>query len=222
MFNFGQNNYDSPLVHEELATSQFPLSNFQNNLVMFPFTFDSSNSNIMADTNFSTPNPLVVSHLQALNSDGKSSYSIQEVQTSIDMAEMPEVPEVQDLEDEEIVASEESVSEFAGGAAILGGIGAAVASHVASNTSAQDVNSDLSGHGLGGSDFGAAFQAREDSQHDSTVGIENMSLIGISSLAGPEGLAAGLITAGLNSAFNQADVATVQSNLGTQVPVNNI
>jgi hypothetical protein len=82
-----------------------------------------------------------------------------------------------------------------------------------------DTNKDLSGNGVAGHSFGASYQAREDANHDSTVGLENMGLVGVGSFLGPEGTIAGLGLAALNSTFNSAPVATVQSDTGMQIPV---
>uniref|UniRef100_A0AAU8JNV1 Uncharacterized protein n=1 Tax=Chipolycivirus sp. TaxID=2809300 RepID=A0AAU8JNV1_9VIRU len=221
IFNFNDNNYVSPrnLVSEEFPSEALQLSNYQSNILMFPASFDAKSSNVLWNTNFNGPNPNTIRMLESLNQGDKMApFNLADIQT---FSEHPEVSEA--LEASEGVEEAESVApEAFGDSTFLGGLGVAMASHLASNQVTQDVNKDLSGQGVAGSDFGSAFQAREDAQHDSQVGMENMALIGGSALLGPEGLAVGLISAGMNSAFNQADVASVQSNLGTQVPVNSM
>jgi hypothetical protein len=108
------------------------------------------------------------------------------------------------------------------GAGMMGAVAAAGASAIASHQATVDTNKDVTGQGLAGDSFGSAFQAREDASHDQTVGIENAALVAGSAFLGPEALAVGMIGAGINSAFNDAPEASVQSNLGTDVPVSNL
>lgn len=221
IFNFNDNNYVSPhnLTTEEFPSEALQLSNYQSNILMYPTSFDSKSSNLLWNTNFNGPNPATIRMLESLNqSDKMAPFTLADVQT---VSEHPEIPEALEVS-EGFEEAEAALPEAFGDATFLGGLGVAMASHLASGQSTQDVNKDLSGQGVAGSDFGSAFQAREDAQHDFQVGMENMALIGGSALAGPEGLAVGLISAGLNSAFNQADVASVQSNLGTQIPVDSM
>ena len=100
------------------------------------------------------------------------------------------------------------------------GIGAAqiVSSFVGGRT----VTEDKLGEGVAGNTFGQNFQTAVDQQHSENVTLENMALVGAGSLFGPEGTAVGLVAAGANLLINQPDEATIQSNLGTQVPVSNL
>jgi len=120
----------------------------------------------------------------------------------------------EELTPEAEISSAESVLE-----APVAAFGMLAVSQAASFQANIDVNKDLSGQGVAGHSFGAAYQAREDQAHDSTVGLENMGLVGAGSLLGPEGTIAGLGLAAINSTFNTSPVATVQSDTGAQIPV---
>lgn len=123
-----------------------------------------------------------------------------------------------------LAASEETLEGDAAGAETLlespiAAVGLLAVNAETSFQTSIDTNKDLSGAGVAGHSFGASYQARTDANHDSIVGLENLGLVGLGSLVGPEGAIAGLGLAALNSTFNSAPVATVQSDTGSQIPV---
>jgi len=174
---------------------------------------------------FSTPGPQPAllttqgrqNYLNSLNVGNKEPITMDELTAGLNSFQEEEEIE-QPLEE----LTPESIALESADASMLGAVAAAGANSLANSQATQDVNRDLNGQGVAGSSFGASFQARADASHDQTVGIENVGMIAGSAFLGPEALAGGLIAAGLNSAFNSAPVATVQSNLGTQVPVSDM
>lgn len=130
----------------------------------------------------------------------------------------PTIPEASIL-DTELPALNEVGEEESGLGMALGVAGSFLAEGLAQHQSEIDVNKNLSGEGIAGHTFGSAFQARTETAHDNLVGTENSLMIGLGSLGGPYGVAAAMFAGGMNSAFNQSEEATVQSNTGDQVPV---
>lgn len=121
--------------------------------------------------------------------------------------------------DTELPIINEVGEEESGAGMALGIAGSFLAGGLAQHQAEMDLNKNLSGQGVAGFSFGSAFQSRVETAHDNLVGTENSAMIGLGSLAGPYGVAAGMLAGGLNSVFNQPEEATVQNNTGEQIPV---
>lgn len=198
--------------------------NFSHNTFDHITALDELPSAIQHTSNLSIPSSIQrLNFMESLGMNPNSTYNqIQDYSQSWDrefdsQTQEPEITEMQELD---IPESEALAADAPAG--FLGAAAAAGATAIASHQATQDVNKDLSGQGVAGSSFGAAFQARTDSSQDQAVGIENAAIIAGSALLGPESLAVGMIGAGINSALNTPAEASVQSNLGTDVPVSNL
>lgn len=161
-----------------------------------------------------------------LRGSGESGVEASEYSYGSGAVMIPPSTEVAEETGDEFISSEiaETATAESGLAELSGpsllGIGAAqiASSYVGGRT----VTADRLGEGVAGNSFGQNFQTISDQQHSENVTLENIALVGVGSLFGPEGTAAGLVAAGANLLLNQPDEATITSNIGTQVPVSNI
>lgn len=161
-----------------------------------------------------------------LRGSGESGVEASEYSYTTGAVMSPPLEEVAEETGEELVSSEvgETATAESGLSELVGpsliGIGAAqiASSYVGGRT----VTTDRLGEGVAGNSFGQNFQTISDQQHAENVTLENIALVGVGSLFGPEGTAVGLAAAGANLLLNQPDEATITSNMGTQVPVSNI
>jgi len=198
--------------------------NFSRNTFDHITALDEYPAVVQNTSNMAAPSSIQrLNFMESLGFNSNSTFNqIQDYSQSWDqeLDSQMEEPEISEMEELDIPESESLAADAPAG--FLGAAAAAGATALASHQATQDVNKDMSGQGVAGSSFGAAFQARADASHDQTVGIENAAIIAGSALFGPESLAVGMIGAGINSALNTPAEATVQSNLGTDVPVSNL